>query len=209
LHFHEDVAVLDGTREALVANVIGQIDRAVEATGRVVAGVGDDRLTDPTMCTDWDVRALLNHTVGGMRIFTAQLTGTDAGADHEADWLRTDPRAAYTAAAAADHAAWHLPGALAITVHISLGALPGPLAAVIHLTELCAHGADLAVATGREAALDEDLCEELLATMHGMGGIDAYRMPGVFGPEAPAPAGALPHRRLLAYLGRPVDGVPG
>ncbi len=35
-------------------------------------------------------------------------------------------------------------------MRISLGALPGPMAAVIHLTEILVHGVDLAVATGQE-----------------------------------------------------------
>jgi uncharacterized protein (TIGR03086 family) len=87
-------------------------------------------------------------------------------------------------------------------VRISLGALPGPMAAVIHFTEILVHGVDLAVANGQEDRVDERLCEDLLAMTHGMGGIDAYRLPGVFGPEAAAPAEAPAHRRLLAYLGR-------
>ncbi|WP_327044733.1 TIGR03086 family metal-binding protein [Microbispora sp. NBC_01189] len=185
-----------------MSDVIQLIDQAIDATAGIVKGIGDHQWDAPTPCAGWHVRAVLNHTVGGMRIFTAELTG--AGADHEADWLGDDPRAAFAAAGDADREAWHRDGALDHTVHISLGALPGPMAAVIHFTEVLVHGVDLAVATGQEDRVDEPLCEELLATMRGMGGIDAYRLPGVFGPEAEAPAGAPAHRRLLAYLGRTV-----
>jgi len=185
--------------------VVRRIERALAATGLVVAGVAEGQWTNPTPCAEWDARTLLNHTVGGMRIFTAELNGTDPGAEHESDWLGTDPRGAYAEASETDRTAWNRPGALDTTVHISLGALPGPMAALIHFTEICVHGVDLAVATDQQALVDEELCEELLAVMRGMGGFDAYRMPGVFGPEVQPAPDAAPHGQLLAYLGRSVS----
>lgn len=186
-------------------DAVRRIERAIDATGLVVAGVAGDQWASATPCEEWDARAVLNHTVGGMRIFTAELNGTDPGAEHESDWLGTGPKAAYTEAAEADRTAWNRPGALDTTVHISLGALPGPMAALIHFTEVCVHGVDLAVATGQRDVLDEELCAELLSVMRGMGGFDAYRMPGVFGPEVQPAPGAAPHERLLAYLGRTIS----
>ncbi|MDV9174762.1 TIGR03086 family metal-binding protein [Streptomyces sp. W16] len=186
-------------------DAVRRIERAIDATGLVVSGVGEGRWKNPTPCAEWDARTLLNHTVGGMRIFAAELNGTDPGAEHESDWLGADPRGAYAEASETDRAAWNRPGALDTTVHISLGALPGPMAALIHFTEVCVHGVDLAVATDQRALVDEELCGELLSVMRGMGGFDAYRIPGVFGPEVQAPADAAPHARLLAYLGRTVS----
>ena len=186
-----------------MSQVVDQIERAVDTTAAIVAGIAADQWDRPTPCAGWDVRTALNHVVGGMRIFAAELEGTDAGADHEADWLGADPVGAYEKAAAADRAAWRRPDALEQTVHISLGALPGPMAAVVHLTEIVVHGTDLAVATGQEPLVDEELCGELLVTMRSMG-IDAYRIPGVFDPETQTTEDAPPHRRLLAFLGRAV-----
>ncbi|MET9289534.1 TIGR03086 family metal-binding protein [Nocardia beijingensis] len=185
-------------------NVIGQIDRALDATGAIVAAVAGAGLTASTPCRDWDVRAVLNHTVGGMHLFAAALSGTDAGADHESDWLGGDPQGAYAAAAEVDRAAWHRPGALEGTVGISLGELPGPAAALVHLTELLVHGTDIAVAIDRPDLADDQLCGELLATMQTMGGIDSFRAPGIFGPEVLVGDDEPAHRRLLAYAGREV-----
>ena len=42
-----------------------------------------------------------------------------------------------------------------------------------------------------------------LATMQAMGA-EAFRVPGIFGPELAAAEGDPAHRRLLAYLGRRV-----
>ncbi|MEU2034932.1 TIGR03086 family metal-binding protein [Nocardia amamiensis] len=185
-------------------NVIGQIDRALDATGAVVAAVEVAGLAAPTPCRDWDVRAVLNHTVGGMHVFAAALSGTDAGAEHDSDWLGGDPQGAYAAAAEVDRAAWHRPGALDGTVGISLGELPGHAAALVHLTEVLVHGVDIAVAIDRPDLADDELCGELLATMRAMGGIDAFRARGAFGPEVVVAEEEPAHRRLLGYVGREV-----
>ena len=182
--------------------VVEQIDRALAATGRIVDGVPDGGWSAPTPCPDWDARALTNHLVGGLRMFATAVAGGDGAAGFDVDWLGDDPKAAYRDAAPGASAAWHADGALDGVVRISLGPIPGRLAAVVHLTEIVVHGVDLAVATGQEHAVDEDLCAELLATMHDMGGIDAFRVPDVFGPEVAPPQDAPASRRLLAYVGR-------
>lgn len=186
----------------MTSTVIDQIERALDATARIVDAVGDDQWRLGTPCAGWTVHTEVNHLVGGLRIFTAELTGTEAGAEQEDDWLGDGPKAAYRQAADADRLAWRQRGVLERTVVISLGALPGPLAAVIHLTEVVVHGLDVAVAVGREDLTDEQLCKELQATMDHMGGVDAYRVPGVFGPAVAVPDDAPAHRRLLGYLGR-------
>ncbi|MFI6597574.1 TIGR03086 family metal-binding protein [Nonomuraea sp. NPDC050536] len=189
-----------------MSSVIDQIDRAIAMTADIVKGITDDLLAAPTPCPGWDVRTELNHLVGGMRIFAAELTGTDPGAAHEDDWLGSSPEAAFAIAADLDRAAWHRPGVLETPVRLGFGAVPGPMAALIHLTEVLVHGVDLAIVTGQEHLVDGQACEQLLAIMRGMD-FDAFRRPGMFGPEAPAPVGAPAHRRLLAFLGRDLQPV--
>ncbi|MGW4403582.1 TIGR03086 family metal-binding protein [Nonomuraea sp. NPDC004702] len=184
-----------------MTDTIGRIDPAVHMTTTIVKGITDERLTAPTPCAGWDVRTELNHLVGGMRIFAAELTGTDPGGRHEDDWLGTDPQGAFLGAARLDLAAWRREGALKTTVRLGFGEVPGPMAALIHLTEVLVHGVDLAIATDQETLVDEHACDDLLATMRGMD-FDAFRRPGMFGLELHQPAGAPAHRRLLAFLGR-------
>lgn len=183
--------------------VVEQIERAAATTGVLIAGIGAEQWALPTPCAEWDVTALVNHLVGGINLYVGQLTGTDPGKAHEDDWLGDDPVAAYRSAAAADLAAWRRPGALDRTVTIALGELPGEFAATVHLTELAVHGADLAVATGQQNLLDAELLAGLLAAIRELG-VDPYRVPGVFGPEAPVDEEAPVHLRLLAHLGRKV-----
>jgi uncharacterized protein (TIGR03086 family) len=181
--------------------MVSRIDQALDMTAAVVAGIPAARMNAPTPCVDWDVHELLNHLVGGMNIFAAQLAGMTPGREHDDDWLGRDPHTAFADAAAIDRAAWHSPDALERTVRLGFGVVPGPIAVVIHLTELLVHGVDLAVATDQERILDEQLCAEMLVIMRDMG-MDNFRKPGMFGAELPAPTDALAHRELLAFLGR-------
>jgi uncharacterized protein (TIGR03086 family) len=182
-------------------DTIDDLELALATTDRLVAGIGADQWTLPTPCEGWDVRTVVNHLVGGMRLYAAELTGTDAGGEHEDDWLGSDPAGAYRAAASRVLAAWRRPGAEQRVIGLSFGAVPAPMAAVVELTEVLVHGLDVAVATGQEEAVDQAQAERLLALMAGMG-VDGFRVPGIFGPECPAPADAPAHRRLLAFLGR-------
>ena len=124
--------------------MIDKIDRALDMSAGIVQEIADDQLAAPSLCPGWTVHTELNHLVGGMRIFAAELTATDAGAAHEDDWLGADHRTAYSVAADLDRQAWHRPGALDGSVRLGFGELPAQMAAAVHLTEVLVHGADRA-----------------------------------------------------------------
>jgi hypothetical protein len=93
------------------------------------------------------------------------------------------------------------PQALQEPVTLTFGTVPAPLAAVIHLTEVLVHGSDIAVAIGAQHLIGEELCAELLTTMHR---IDNFRVPGIFGPAVPVDQQLPTHLQLITYLGRTV-----
>ena len=68
-------------------DLTAQIEHALDVLRPIVHDIGDDDWDRPTACVDWAVREVLNHTVGGMRIFAAELSGQQPAADHESDWL--------------------------------------------------------------------------------------------------------------------------
>jgi len=185
-----------------------RIETAHEITATIFNGIQDDWWNSPTPCTEWDVRQLANHLVGGYRLFHAAIQGTGTPMDFDADWLGADPLTEYKSAAADVVSAWKEPVVLERTLTISVGPVPGHLAALIHLTEVTVHGIDLAVATAQEQCIDEDAAEDLLSTMQQMGVMEQFRVPGIFEPERSAPAGAPPHKRLMAFLGRTADFSP-
>jgi uncharacterized protein (TIGR03086 family) len=191
---------------AVPTDVVDRLAAALTTTGALVAGITATQWNDPTCCPGWTVRTLTNHLVGGLRIFAAQLTGIEAGGEHDDDWLGGAAAPAYSDAAAAVLAAWRAPGAMDRTLHISLGPVPAPLGAVIELTEVVVHGLDLAVATGQTGRVDDDQAAGLHRLMRDMG-VDAFRVPGVFGPAIDVPATAAAHQRLLAFLGRDVAAL--
>jgi uncharacterized protein (TIGR03086 family) len=182
-------------------DTVDQIEQAVVMTGGIVDAIAVDAWDRATPCDEWSVRDVVNHVVGGMRIYAAELTGTAAGGAHEDDWLGDDPQSAYRDAAVRVLAAWRTPGAEHCLINLSFGQVPAPMAAVIELTEVLVHGLDVAVATQREDLIDQDQCAALLATMTAMG-VDGFRTPGIFGPQAAVDLDALPHQQLLAFLGR-------
>ncbi|WP_406271560.1 hypothetical protein OH799_30990 [Nocardia sp. NBC_00881] len=61
--------------------------------------------------------------------------------------------------------AWSHPGTLDTTIRLGFGTVPGPMAALIHLTEILVHGIDLAVVSAQEHLIDEQQLEYLLTTM--------------------------------------------
>lgn len=184
-----------------MTSTIDRIDAALDMTEAIVDRLSPTELGEPSLCAGWDRRFELNHLVGGMRIFAAELSRTGPERDHHDDWLGDDPRQAYASAATLDRAAWHRPSALDTTVRLSFGPMPGPVAALIHLTEVLVHGADLAVVAGVPHLIDDRLCEDLLGTMAGLD-MEPFRQMGAFGPARPAAADAPAHLRLLAFLGR-------
>ena len=89
--------------------------------------VGPGQWSDPTPCSDWDVRTLVNHVVAEDRWSVPLLAGRtidEVGDRFDGDQLGADPIAmAREAAAQAEIAATH-PGALDRTVHLSGGDTP-------------------------------------------------------------------------------------
>ena len=92
------------------------------------------------------------------------------------------------------------PGAMAGTVHLSFGDVPGSEYAMQLFADHLVHGWDLAVALGGPAALDPDDAAAALAWFAERE--DAYRAAGMIGPHLPPPPDADAGSRLLAAFGR-------
>ena len=60
-------------------NVIALHDRALDSLGITIEKIDPSQFEDPTPCAEFDVRALLNHVIGGNYRFVAIARG-EAGA---------------------------------------------------------------------------------------------------------------------------------
>jgi uncharacterized protein (TIGR03086 family) len=181
-------------------------ERAVSSTADIVKATPADLMGAPTPCTDWDVRALLNHVIGTLWLAEG-LLGDQAprypmapGGLPAADLAGDDPAAAYAEASGAALGAAAKGDALTRMHLTPLGEMPGPALAGFTTLDILVHGWDLAKATGQPADMDGRLAA------HALGFAEQAITPETraprIGPALPVAAGAPVTDRLVAFLGR-------
>ncbi|MEU9147161.1 TIGR03086 family metal-binding protein [Streptomyces sp. NPDC048349] len=183
------------------------LERHAEALGLFgerLRAVACDQWDAPTPCTEWNVRALVNHVTGEQLwippLVSEGRTVQELGDAFSGDVLGEDPVAAWDVASAAAHAAFAAPGALDRTVTLSYG--PAPARAYCsELTADCVvHTWDLSRAIGADDRLPDGLVEfsikEVMPYADGLAASGMYAAPLV------VPAGANAQTRLLGLLGR-------
>ncbi|HZR53654.1 MAG TPA: TIGR03086 family metal-binding protein [Streptosporangiaceae bacterium] len=182
-------------------------EHAVASTAEIVKATPAGQLDAPTPCTEWDVRALLNHVIGTLWL-AGGLFGDQAprypmapGGLPQADLAGEDPAAAYAEAAAAALAAAGADDALTRVHATPLGEMPGPGLAGFTTLDILVHGWDLATATGQPADLDGRLAAHVLAFADQALATPEGRA-GRIGPAVPVAADAPVTERLVAFLGR-------
>jgi uncharacterized protein (TIGR03086 family) len=157
----------------------------------------DTAMDCPTPCDDWDVRALLNHTLDAQRYFVAAARGEDGAlpAPHPPALLGADPVADFEVARAETLQAFAASGVIDRTGS-SLG---------VAFSDQLLHGWDLAKATDQDPAMPAGLPEAAYELIHGVF-TDEQRV-GILKPQVDPGPDPSAHDRLLAYSGRtPDDG---
>jgi uncharacterized protein (TIGR03086 family) len=182
-------------------NPLARFDRAAAAADAAIAGVLPEQLEDPTPCTEWNVRQLLNHIVGGNRSFIAMQTG-GGPIDRSADYLGADPLAAFRTSLAELRAVFAADGALERIVPTPFGEAPAAVLVNMRVNEMMLHGWDVARATGQSTDLDPELAAECLEEFRALRATG--RGKGMFHDPTEAPAGAVPADQLAAIAGRTV-----
>ena len=185
--------------------------RAGDVSAEMVRGVEPGMLDRPTPCPDFDVRALLAHLSAWMtaRAQAAALKRPGADAPDEALDITAEPgwpdRYAQGVRAAAT--AWSEPVAWEGTSSLSgQTQMPAEALGGLMFAELLLHAWDLAAATGRRLALDDDLTLALFDQVSSMAGM--AREFGAFGPEVPVPASASLVDRAHGLAGRDPGWTP-
>jgi uncharacterized protein (TIGR03086 family) len=180
------------------------IERAVATARGVLANVSPDQYDRPTPCASWDVRALINHVVGGTHFYVAAMTGApwDAGADYTGGDVLT----AYDEGSSAAIAAFGAPGAMEQMVELPFGTLPGAVFVGIASTDQFTHAWDLARATGQGTDLEPGFARQLLDNARAVLPDEVRGDEGValFGAKRDAAGSASNADQLAAFLGRRV-----
>ena len=177
--------------------------RAHGRFGELVHAVGDDQWRGSTPCSEWDVRALVNHLVYEARWVVPLLEGQtieQVGDRFDGDLLGDDPKASYDAAVGAADAAMQPDGALDRTVHLSYGETP----AVDYLSQVTSdfviHGWDLARGIGADDQLDTELVQWVYEQAEPQA--DMLAQSGLFDPPIEVPADTDLQTKTLALFGR-------
>lgn len=152
-----------------------------------------DRWSDGTPCSEWDVRALVDHAVGVQTMMGGALGAEVADG---ADW----PAVRGAVATALD-----APGALDgnIAENPVLGTMPRQQVLGIAIADLLIHTWDLSRAIGTDEVLPPDVVPVVHQAMQGMPE-EFLRAPARFDDAIAAPEGADVQTQLLLYSGRQV-----
>jgi uncharacterized protein (TIGR03086 family) len=191
-----------GTVESLV-----MLQRVVDTTTDMIGNTSAQQLSNPTLCTEWTVKDLINHMVTGATMFAISaeqgsvpddVLGTLMAGDNVGD----DPKGAWATASQRAMTAFEAPGAMEKIVKLPFGEMPAGIALNIAIFDVATHSVDLARATGQKVS-DTEMLEDALIIAQQMLGPD-LRQPGIFGAEQPCPETAPVDDRLLAFAGRAI-----
>ncbi|WP_324786796.1 TIGR03086 family metal-binding protein [Streptomyces sp. H51] len=175
---------------------------AAEAA-RIARGVPADRLSEPTHCPDWDVRALVNHwvlyTSHGLehralrKELPEELTSRDFTA--EPGWAE-----AYADRLQRAVAAWADPAAWQGEIDLGMAKVAAVDIASLVVKEMAVHGWDVATVTGQELRISPGAARFVLDVVEKHG--DLYRQYDGFADPVPVPGDAPAFDRALAAGGR-------
>lgn len=183
--------------------VVARFQKAVNTVDASLHALTPDAWSRPTPCTEWDVRALVQHVVNELAWVTPLVQGrtiAEVGDALDGDLLGEDPLGAFHHHARAAHAALEEPGALARTVHLSYGDETAQGYAEQVTGDVLIHAWDLA----RGAGLDDELPADMVSWAAGWAEQVAPMLEGsgLFAPRVAVDAEADPQTRLLALFGR-------
>ena len=171
---------------------------------RIVTGVRDHQLCDPTPCAGTSVAGLLDHLDGLTVAFRraaqqAPFAGSPSAdaADLPPDWrTRLPEQLDALVVALREPSAWQ---GLA---EIAGMRMPGAAAAMAGINEVLVHGWDLAVATGQTYRADPATAQACLEFGEGLAVGAPEARDQMYGPVVPVPADAPVFDRLLGQTGR-------
>lgn len=151
------------------------------------------QLDAPTTCDSWDVRTLMNHMLLIQSAFVAHARGKEftLSLDEDPpDVLSDDPYADFEHAREDALGVFAEPGVIERT-GTNLGNIFG---------DQLIHGWDLAVSTGQDPTMPEELPDAAYALIDGAFTDEGRK--GVLKPQITVAPDATPQDRLLAYSGR-------
>ena len=191
------------------------LDRAIATGESVIAHIRPDQLTDPTPCSEMDVRTMLGHLVGVLDRVAALGRGEDPFTVTEICVADDGWSDAWAASANRVADAWRNDDVLARPMTLPWIQGSGADVLASYFSELTVHTWDLATATGQQPDWDDAVVDAALtsrdflpaenrrALFEGVSaamGLDEVAIP--FAEAVQVPDDALAIDRLVAWNGR-------
>jgi uncharacterized protein (TIGR03086 family) len=185
------------------------LDTAAREVIRLLDGVSDDQLTDPTPSEGTSVAALLDHLMGLSLAFTDAARkattepGTSPAPSASADDLDPRWRTALPSRLRQLVEAWRDPSAWEGETEAGGATAPAAQIGVVALDEIVLHGWDLAKATGQSFSVDPASAAAVFEfTQASARPENAASRDGLFGAVVPVPYDAPVFDRALGFAGR-------
>jgi uncharacterized protein (TIGR03086 family) len=184
-------------------DLLASLETASQAVANLIAGIRSDQLEQPTPCTEWQVRDIIDHVVTGNLRFAALVRGGPVS-HHAGEPGSGDDRslaAAFRASAEHLRSALAEPGALERVYQGPIGTMPGVAVIQLRTTELLLHGWDLAQATGQPAPFPPYLAQDALqSSRRQLAGLSRDDLP--FAAPQSVADDAADIDKLAAFFGR-------
>jgi len=179
--------------------------RATARYAQALAMVAPDEWGSPSTCSDWRVRDLADHVVGGNRFAAALLAGHATQDAYLAAFdcgFGDDPHREFDVSAAAQLTAFATAGSLDRLLPHPVGRISARVFLGFRVGDLLLHGWDVARSLGKEATLDDELVSEVWHSPQPFR--EGVALPGHFGagPSGDLADDAPLADRLLDATGR-------
>jgi uncharacterized protein (TIGR03086 family) len=176
--------------------------KCVEHASPCIRHLSEDQLTNSTPCSEWDLKALLNHMVNELLWVPDMLAGrtvAEVGSKYDGDVLGSDPASAWTRAA--DAALVAVKNAdLSGVAHVSYGDVPLEQYLTEVSNDMYIHGWDVAQAIKCTLLMDQELAEALYDKL--LPRKQEIINSGVYGTLVDVADDSSASTKLLALMGR-------
>jgi uncharacterized protein (TIGR03086 family) len=190
-------------------NLHTEMTDAAGAAARTVGNADSSQFGLPTPCTEWDVRALLNHLILWTSYsLEARAHGESVGQDLMDRDFAAEPGFADAYRAQLDRAlaAWSDPAVWQRSLDVMGSATPAADVAALNLAEMVLHGWDLAAATGQRYQVGDRAAEAALQAVAA--NAELFRQYKGFADPVEVAASASALDRVLALSGRDPAWTP-
>ncbi len=199
------------TSSASSTDPIAIFEKASHRVQKIMAGIRQGQSGSPTPCTEWDVRQVMNHVIGGAEVLAGSLEGSipeGVGGVSPISSYSDEPDLAKLAQAYANETARILvaarqPGAMEAATPGGMMTVPQFLIAMA--TDHIVHGWDLARATNQDDTLDAEVVQTAYAMMtdpETSGLVEMGRQFGFVGAAITVSDDARLQDKVIAHMGR-------